>query len=110
MTASAIGPLETETERARALVVTLSDEEWAASSGCAGWRVQDVVAHMACVFHQLADPASIETGTSDDVEVNAEVPVQAPTRAVTGRGRGRVRHLVGRRPRSDASAAGAWPR
>lgn len=82
MSAAAIGPLQAESDRVRDLVGTLTADEWAALSGCTGWRVQDVVVHMACVFHQLADPASIEGGTSPDAEANAEIPVQA-RRALT---------------------------
>jgi hypothetical protein len=32
---------------------------------------------MASTFHSIADPSSIEAGTTADVEQNAEVPVQA---------------------------------
>ena len=32
---------------------------------------------MASTFHSIADPSSIETGNTPDVEQNAEVPVQA---------------------------------
>jgi hypothetical protein len=39
--------------------------------------VQDVAQHMASTFHSIADGASIETGSTADVEQNAEVPVQA---------------------------------
>lgn len=77
MTKAAIEGLRAEQARALALIDTLSDEEWGAASGCAGWRVQDVVQHMASTFHSIADPAGIESGTSPDVEENAEVPVQA---------------------------------
>jgi uncharacterized protein (TIGR03083 family) len=59
------------------LFATLNDDEWQAASGCAGWRVQDVVQHMASTFHVIADPATIEGGSSPDAEQNAEVPVQA---------------------------------
>lgn len=77
MTRAAIEALQAESERARDLFASLSNDEWQLSSGCVGWRVQDVAQHMASVFHSIADPASIEAGTSADVEKNAEVPVQA---------------------------------
>jgi uncharacterized protein (TIGR03083 family) len=31
-------------------------DDWAADSGCHGWRVQDVVAHMGFMFNFVADP------------------------------------------------------
>jgi uncharacterized protein (TIGR03083 family) len=77
MSAPAIPALQAEIIRARELMASLSPAEWATASGCTGWSVQDVVCHMASVFHSIADPSTIEGGTSPDVERNAEVPVQA---------------------------------
>ena len=77
MTAAAIPALETQVRHVKELVATLTPEEWAAASGCDGWRVQDVVQHMAAVFQQIADPTSIDSGDSGKAEVAAEVPVQA---------------------------------
>lgn len=76
MSHAAIESLRAECQRARDLFASLSEEEWQRPSGCAGWRVQDVAQHMASTFHSIADPGSITTGTSHDVEENAEVPVQ----------------------------------
>ena len=36
---------------------SLSEEEWGRPSGCAGWRVQDVAAHMSSNFKETADPS-----------------------------------------------------
>ncbi len=77
MSAAAIAPLDAERAHVAQLIRELTPEEWAAPSGCDGWRVQDVVVHMACVFHAIADPSTIERSTSDKAEVNAEIPVQA---------------------------------
>ena len=77
MSASAITALQSEITRARGLMESLSPAEWSAASGCTDWSVQDVICHMASVFHSIADPTTIEGGTSPDVERNAEVPVQA---------------------------------
>ncbi len=77
MTAAAIPALETQVRHAKELFTTLTPEEWASASGCEGWRVQDVVQHMAAVFQQIADPASIDSGDSGKAEVSAEVPVHA---------------------------------
>lgn len=77
MTAAAIPALETQVRHVKDLFTTLTPEEWASASACEGWRVQDVVQHMASVFQQIADPASIDSGDSGRAEVSAEVPVQA---------------------------------
>jgi uncharacterized protein (TIGR03083 family) len=36
---------------------SLSEEEWGRPSGCTGWRVQDVAAHMSSNFKETADPS-----------------------------------------------------
>ena len=77
MTSPAIQALRAEHSHALELFDSLTDAEWAQPSGCAGWSVQDVAQHMASTFHSIADASSIETGTTPDVEQNAEVPVQA---------------------------------
>ncbi len=77
MTKAAIDALRAEQGRALELIDSLTDEEWQAASGCTGWRVQDVVQHMASVFHTIADPTTIEPGGSGKAEQDAEVPVQA---------------------------------
>ena len=38
------------------VIQSLSDEEWRQPSNCAGWRVQDVVAHMGSNFHATVEP------------------------------------------------------
>jgi hypothetical protein len=77
MTLAAMTALRAEHVHASGLIASLAPAEWQTMSACAGWRVQDVVQHMASVFHKVADPDTIERGTSWDAEANAEVPVQA---------------------------------
>ena len=76
MSTAAIQGLEAEITRARELFEGLNPEEWAAPSGCSGWRVQDVAQHMAAVFQQIAAPDTIDTGDAEGAEASAEVPVQ----------------------------------
>jgi hypothetical protein len=76
MTAAAIPALEAQVRHAHDLFATLTPEEWAAASGCDGWRIQDVAQHMAAVFQQIAEPTSIDTGDSGKAETAAEVPVR----------------------------------
>jgi uncharacterized protein (TIGR03083 family) len=77
MTNSVIQALTVEHQRAVDLIGSLTADEWQTPSGCTGWRVQDVIQHMASTFHTIADPASIDGGSSEHAEENAEVPVQA---------------------------------
>jgi uncharacterized protein (TIGR03083 family) len=77
MSAASIAALEAEVLHARELFATLTSEEWHADSGCDGWRVQDVVQHMASTFQQIVDASSIDMGDSHKAEESAEVPVKA---------------------------------
>jgi len=76
MSKQAIAGLQAEIERAKELFATLTPEEWAAQSGCDGWRVQDVAQHMAATYQQIVDPSSIDTRGAPTTETSAEVPVQ----------------------------------
>lgn len=40
----------------RELIESLTPQDWAADSACTGWRVQDLIAHMAFFFNFIADP------------------------------------------------------
>jgi len=55
----------------------LTDEDWRAPSGCAGWSVQDLVTHLANLFwlavdaQQLPDTTGMPTERAQDVAVGA---------------------------------------
>lgn len=51
MTREAMVALRADREEAVKIFGSLSAEEWALASGCDGWSVQDLVAHMAATFH-----------------------------------------------------------
>ena len=55
----------------------LTDVQWQAPSGCAGWRVQDVVTHMANLFWMVTDPAKLPDLSGLPTEQAQEVAVQA---------------------------------
>ena len=55
----AIDALRADREALLEICDGLSDDQWAAPSGCAGWSVQDVVAHMAALFTVVVDPSSL---------------------------------------------------
>jgi hypothetical protein len=65
----------------RELLAALEERDWAAPSGCPGWRVQDVVAHLSGFFTMLVDPAGAKPLTPADVAeaVNDVHDVLAPS-------------------------------
>lgn len=75
MSKPAVPALKSESSHVLALIESLGPEEWAAPSGCAGWRVQDVVAHMSAVFRSICGDTSIPSDPSGDAEKSAELAV-----------------------------------
>lgn len=65
----------------RAVLLDIGDrltrEQWEAPSGCPGWRVQDVVTHMANLFWMLVDPARLPDLGGLPTERAQEAAVQA---------------------------------
>lgn len=75
MSKQAIEALLATREDVLSLARSLSPEEWAAQSDCEGWRVQDVITHMASVFASVVDPSSLPEGVPDDVEATQDLIV-----------------------------------
>jgi len=44
-------------DEVKTVITTLSDGEWAMPSGCAGWSVKDLVAHMSSNYKEIVDPS-----------------------------------------------------
>src|SRR5215469_439266 len=55
----------------------LTEQQWQAPSGCPGWRVQDVVTHMANLFWMLVDPAKLPPADGIPTEQAQEAAVQS---------------------------------
>jgi uncharacterized protein (TIGR03083 family) len=56
---------------------TLSTAEWAAASDCAGWSVQDVVAHMGAAYHGVFTPWLIRTMRTSSIERSNDGDVES---------------------------------
>lgn len=63
-----VGAVRREREDVLAFCRLLEDDEWAAPSGCPGWSVQDVVAHMTATVHGVFTPWLVKLMRSRDVE------------------------------------------
>jgi uncharacterized protein (TIGR03083 family) len=76
MSADAIEALHAERQLVLDLAASLTPEEWATSSDCAGWRVQDVIAHMGATFVTVGGGTTARAEPpSDDAERNADAAV-----------------------------------
>ncbi len=57
MTTQALTALRLIHAQVQSLLVKLGDDQWQLDSGCDGWRVQDVIAHMSSNMKETADPS-----------------------------------------------------
>jgi uncharacterized protein (TIGR03083 family) len=71
----AVGALRQERSELLAFCHDLSDTDWQTQSAAAGWRVQDVVAHMGSAYRALFGPAALELMRSNDIERTNDVLV-----------------------------------
>ena len=62
MTTAAVNALRADHAAFGDLAETFTADDWAAPSGCEGWAVRDVVAHMTQLWRQVVDPASLPDG------------------------------------------------
>lgn len=63
--------LRAEREALLTVFKSLSEDEWNASSDCAGWTVRDVAAHIAATVHGVTDPSfmpDMSSGTESAME------------------------------------------
>jgi uncharacterized protein (TIGR03083 family) len=59
------------------LCAALDESGWRSESGCPGWSVQDLVAHMGTLFWAVVDPSVLPDVTGLPTEAAGEVFVQA---------------------------------
>jgi uncharacterized protein (TIGR03083 family) len=53
----AVVALRLAVDEVKSVVSSLTDEEWSRPSGCAGWSVRDLVAHMSSNYKETVDPS-----------------------------------------------------
>src|SRR3954469_14597984 len=77
MTAEGVAALRADRDVVLALIADLAPGEWQAASDCDGWRVQDVIAHLANTFRSVADPAALAPGVPGDLEASQDAQAAA---------------------------------
>ena len=75
--AEALDTVRADGDALLAIGAGLTAEQWQAPSGCAGWRVQDLVTHLANLFWLVADPAKLPEVGGLPTEQAQEAAVQA---------------------------------
>jgi uncharacterized protein (TIGR03083 family) len=73
----AIEALRADREALVGICQGLGDSDFAAGSGCAGWSVKDVVAHMGALFQIAVDPAVLPDTTGLPTERAQDVLVES---------------------------------
>ncbi|HXW88080.1 MAG TPA: maleylpyruvate isomerase family mycothiol-dependent enzyme [Streptosporangiaceae bacterium] len=74
---TALGSVRADGDALLDIGAELTREQWQAPSGCEGWRVQDVVTHLANLFWLLADPRRLPPLDGLPTEQAQETAVQA---------------------------------
>ena len=57
MSKEGLAALKIAVDEVKSVISTLTDEEWARPSGCQGWSVRDLVAHMSSNYKETVDPS-----------------------------------------------------
>lgn len=73
----AIEALEADRKELLAICSEFGDAEWKAESGCEGWTVQDLVAHMGALFWAVVDPSKLPDTTDLPTERAQDAYVEA---------------------------------
>ena len=77
MTSGAADALRADRADLLDICAGLSDAEWKAESGCAGWSVQDVVAHMGALYWLMVDGSTLPDTSGLPTERAQDVIVEA---------------------------------
>jgi uncharacterized protein (TIGR03083 family) len=77
MSEKGVEAFKADREEVLKVAKSLSADEWAMPSDCDGWRVQDVIAHMANVCRTVVDPGSLPPGVPGDLEATQAAQAEA---------------------------------
>jgi uncharacterized protein (TIGR03083 family) len=61
MSREGLASLTRSVAEVRQVIVTLMDDEWSRESGCSGWSVKDLVAHMSSNYKEVVEPSPAPT-------------------------------------------------
>jgi uncharacterized protein (TIGR03083 family) len=77
MASTAIRALEADRLALLEICADLTDADWKTDSGCPGWSVQDLVAHLGALFWLVVDPSTLPEASGLPTERAQEIYVEA---------------------------------
>ncbi|SDW91299.1 TIGR03083 family protein [Arthrobacter sp. cf158] len=77
MTQYGIQAIKTLREEVLNLGQSLTLDDWARPSACAGWSVQDILIHLNCTLREVVSPDSLPAPVAGDIEASNDVGVAA---------------------------------
>src|SRR4051812_31937012 len=77
MTSGATDALRADRDALLEICAGLTDAEWKSESGCAGWSVQDVVAHMGALYWLVVDGSKLPDTTGVPTERAQDICVES---------------------------------
>ena len=80
MTATAVNTLRADRAALLDIGAQLTGPQWAASSGCPGWSVKDLVSHLGALYWMAVDPAALPDTTGMPTEQAQDALVAARRR------------------------------
>lgn len=120
MTATAVDTLRADRAALLEIGARLTDAQWQAGSGCAGWSVKDVVSHLGALYWLATDPAALPdtsgmpTEQAQDAVVAARRPMSAADvladyESVSRRGLDVLASLAGQQAEVALGDFGSYP-
>ena len=77
MTSGATESLRADREAILEICGALSEDQWRAESGCAGWSVQDVIAHMGGLYWLMVDASKLPDASGLPTERAQDLVVES---------------------------------
>jgi uncharacterized protein (TIGR03083 family) len=77
MTAAAVNALQADRDAMFSVCAGMQEGAWSAPSGCEGWTVKDLVAHVGTLFWLVVDPSALPDASGLATEKAQEVYVDA---------------------------------
>ena len=114
MPSAAISALRADRDELLDITDHLTDADWKSESGCPGWSVQDVVAHLGALYWLVVDPTVLPDAGGAPTEEAQERAVEFrrawSSENASGVGRLPPNSIASTSAATRRSSRGSWPR